>query len=229
MFDALSTTSVCPRCDTEFTPRRSNQKYCTDPCRKNATRGSRPRENAERTLRHFERSQRLVEMLYKTPPLERYGTMKHILSYVPVDSGLRNILTDPALLSERPRVDGRKNIAKAADAYTKKFFGVSISTYVRKTRNGDELDGAPVKAVTISPPVPNLRPHLSPRNVRCLHKPLASGPLEVIRQMREVAQASREDSAELADSLHLLADVKQAGVVTDADYDRIDAIVKRAA
>lgn len=232
MPDAMTNDAVCPKCSTEFTPKRTNQIYCARTCQKAATRhtarGNRSRENTDRSLRHFERSQRLFEMIFTTPPSDRLGTMQYILSFIPVDSGLRNILTDPGLLSERPRVDGRKNIAKAADAYTKKFYGVSISTYVRKARTGAELEGVPVTATEVVQPIPKLRPVLTKDNVRCIHKPLASGPLEVIRKMREVAGASRSDNPDVADSLTLLADVRQAGVVTDKDYERIDAIVNQS-
>ncbi len=141
----------CPHCASVFTPKRSNQKFCSRRCQlassRNATRGSRSEENEARKAKHFERSQRLFEMLYLAPPLERLGVMQEILSYVPTDTGLRNILTDPVLLSERPRVDGRMNIAKAASAYTQKFYGISGTTYVRKVRLGDEVDAIEVSPV----------------------------------------------------------------------------------
>lgn len=185
MLDTSTCATVCPKCNSGFTTSRTNQTFCSRPCQKaatqNAARGNRSRENTDRNLRHFERSQRLFEMIYTTPPSERLGAMQHILSFIPVDSGLRNILTDPALLSERHRVDGRKNIAKAADAYTKKFFGVSISTYVRKARAGTEFDCVLVTRTEVAQPIPKLRPVLTTDNVRCIHKPLATGPLEVIR------------------------------------------------
>ena len=85
MLDAMSIALDCPQCDTEFTPRRTNQKYCSDPCRKNATRGDRSRENEDRTIRHFERSQRLAEMIYTTPPNERLGYGGELLER-PADS-----------------------------------------------------------------------------------------------------------------------------------------------
>ncbi|WP_108483396.1 hypothetical protein [Oceaniglobus ichthyenteri] len=145
MLDAMANALVCPRCNAEFEPRRSNQKFCSRSCQKNATRGKRSQEHQDRSKHHYERSRRLFEMIYKAPPSERLGVMRHILLFVPTDTGLRNILTDPALLSKPRRADHRMNIAKAADAYTKMFFGVSISTYVRKTRNGKQLEGIPVR------------------------------------------------------------------------------------
>lgn len=136
---------LCPQCNLQFAPRRSNQKYCSDPCRKNGARGDRSTENRTRSMRHFERSQRLREALYVVPPGYRLGVMREILDQVPSDGGLRNILTDPALLSERPRADNRMNIARAASAYTEMFFGVSISTYVRKVRSGEKIEGIAIQ------------------------------------------------------------------------------------
>ena len=75
-------------------------------------------------------------MLYTTPLAHRLGMMQHILSFVPMDAGLRNILTDQDLLSEAPQVNGRKNVAKAANAYTRKFFGVSIKAYIARVKEG---------------------------------------------------------------------------------------------
>lgn len=179
MFDDVAQDAVCLKCSAEFTPKRCGQVYCTRMCQRHAARGNRTQENTHRSYSHFERSQRLFEMIYSVPPRSRLGVMQHILSFVPMDAGLRNILTDPQLLSEPPRVDGRMNIAKAADAYAKKFMGVSIATYVRKVRAGAELEGVPVRPTDMAAPIPKLRPVLTPDNVRCIYKPLPSGPLEV--------------------------------------------------
>jgi hypothetical protein len=80
-------------------------------------------------------------MIYTAPPQERLGMMKHILEFIPNDAGLRNILTDPDLHKKPPRADNRMNIAKAANAYTLKFFGLSIKRYIKAVRAGDEPEG----------------------------------------------------------------------------------------
>jgi hypothetical protein len=46
------------------------------------------------------------------------------------DGQLRSILTDPTLLGERARRDGKKNIAKAADAYCRKFWGHGVRAVI---------------------------------------------------------------------------------------------------
>lgn len=140
----------CPRCGTVFTPIRSNQRYCSRPCAKsatrNATRGNRCAENRKRSWQHYERADRLKEMIYSTPPLERLEVMKHILEFIPHDAGLRNILTDPELLMKPPRVDNRTNIAKAANAYSQKFFGLSVKRYIKAVMAGEEPEGIPLQS-----------------------------------------------------------------------------------
>ena len=139
---------TCPKCGAEFSPKRSNQQYCLPSCQKtaarHAARGSREIEYKRTNEKHFERVNRLFEMLYLVPVNERLGVMQYILSHVPSDAGLRRILTNPDLLSSPPRGDGRMNIAKAAHAYTKKFFGVSIKTYIEQARTGSLNEFHPV-------------------------------------------------------------------------------------
>ncbi|SFR39186.1 hypothetical protein SAMN04488002_1149 [Litoreibacter janthinus] len=113
---------------------------------------------------HFARATDLSRMIYSAAPFQRLGAMKDILGHVPHDSGLRRILTDPSLLKEPPRPDNRLNIAKAASAYTKKFFGVSIVTYIKQVKEGavnEEfviLRACPVAAPVREPRAPQRSP-----------------------------------------------------------------------
>ncbi len=156
MFDAVdpivmpqSDTTECPACGTSFEPKRSNQTYCSRPCQRknsrNSARGDRSAEHKQRSRNHYERASRLKEMIYSTPPQERLGVMQHILSFIPNDAGLRNIMTDLELHKEPPSADNRKNIAKAANAYTQKFFGLSIRQYVKAVQSGTMPEGIPVR------------------------------------------------------------------------------------
>lgn len=142
-------TTACPSCNTVFIPKRSNRKYCSRACQRsttrNASRGDRSNENKHRSWQHYERADRLKEMVYATPPQERLGMMKHILECIPHDAGLRNILTDPELHMQPPRRDNRLNIAKAANAYTQKFFDLSIKRYIKAVRSGEEPEGVPLR------------------------------------------------------------------------------------
>lgn len=155
MFDAVDPivmpedgTIECPGCSATFMPKRSNQNYCSRECQRrtsrNATRGNRSTENRQRSWRHYERADRLSEMIYNAPPQDRLGVMKHILDFIPHDAGLRNILTDRELHMKPPRADSRMNIAKAADAYTQKFFGLSIKRYIKTIRARQEPEGSPL-------------------------------------------------------------------------------------
>lgn len=173
-----SNTIACPACGIDFTPMRSNQRYCSRCCQSHASRGSRERENLQRSAYESERAQRLKEMLYTVPPRERLGVMRDILSYIPSDGSLRNILTRPEFLSDAPFSNGRgqMNIAKAADAYAKKFFGVSIRTYVRMARKGETPMPVEIIHSCDAPAVPNLRRKLTREDVKCWHKPLKSTP-----------------------------------------------------
>lgn len=161
MFDAVDpiamselANSECPGCGANFRPKRSNQKYCSPPCQKqasrNSSRGCRMTENRQRTELHNNRASTLTEMIYSVPPTERLGMMRYILSFVPNDAGLRSILTDPERLKAQPRPDNRLNISKAANAYTQKFFGLSIQTYVAAIQAGNEPDGIPLRNYTNS-------------------------------------------------------------------------------
>lgn len=138
----------CPGCSTAFSPKRSNQSYCSRECQRqvsrNTSRGSRSAENRERSWRHYERVHRLTEIVYASPPQERLGVMKHTLGFISHDAGLRNILTDPELHKQPPRSDGRINIAKAANAYTQTFYGLSIKRYIKAIRAGQEPEGIPL-------------------------------------------------------------------------------------
>ncbi|MFX0544762.1 hypothetical protein ACEWPL_004375 [Roseovarius sp. S1116L3] len=154
MFDAVDpivmpedSAADCPGCNAAFIPNRSNQRYCSPECQRctsrNASRGSRSDENRTRSWRHYDRAHRLTEMIYTPAPQERLGVMKHILGFIPNDAGLRNILTDRKLHMTPPRADNRMNIAKAANAYTQKFFGLSIRRYIKAVREGEEPEGIP--------------------------------------------------------------------------------------
>jgi hypothetical protein len=190
MFDMTPSNTECPACGKHFTPARTNQKYCFRFCQKKATRhaarGLRHLENFARDELEATRARDLRETLYSTPPSERLGIMKDILDAAYHDGGLRNILTRPELLSDRPfsAGRGRMNIAKAADAYCRKFLGMSVRSYVRHLRSqlDDDLSVEPLdvqievaKHKQQRGPVPQLRPKLTEKNVKCIHKALPEG------------------------------------------------------
>lgn len=163
----LSNLKSCPKCSQDFAPKRSNQKYCSDACRKNATRGSRKPEYKDRTIHHYARARDLEQMVYSVAPSERLGMMKDILEHVSHDAGLRNILNDPKLHREEPRKSGRKNLARAANAYTHKFFGLSVLTYIHRVRDEVDMKGIEVNRNEDLGPVPNIKHKIT--KPRCWH------------------------------------------------------------
>lgn len=224
---------VCPKCQTQFTPKRSNQKYCSKECQKkssrNTNRGSRTIEQKDRDRLHYDRARRFAEMVYYVPVDERLGAMKAIIdsAHWPEEElilmkklalkkkelarkkklgleveeepeekpdpellreikgarSVRNILTDPKLLKAHPSKDkglfltGRNmTISQAANAYTQKFFGVSIQTYLKKFRAGTLKKDHPVSSDLDFGSVPRLT---KSKTVKCWHKELTRHTQEV--------------------------------------------------
>lgn len=198
MFDMITSNETeCPGCGHHFVLGRSNQEYCSRGCQKkstqNASRGFRHPENFTRDELEAARARDLRDMLYTVPPGERLGIMKDILYACYHDGGLRNILTRPEMLSDSPYSAGRgrTNIAKAADAYCKKFLQMSMRSYIRHVRSQlkaksicelldfhIEVQRADQQSLG---PVPRLRPRkLTEKNVRCIHKALPKDDAEDI-------------------------------------------------
>lgn len=182
------TLNACPKCNEEFTPKRTNQQYCSSQCQKSASRntarGPRDTEHQLANAYHYSRALDLADLLYSAPIGDRLGIMKAILeAAIEHDSGLRRILTDPKLLRANPtekhlfhrRASGSfKTISQAANAYTQKFCGVSIQTYLRETRLGAAWDDYEVKRTVDHGPVPRLT---KIRKAKCWHRPLKSEPM----------------------------------------------------
>ena len=187
-----SGTTDCLACGIPFIPGRKNQEYCSRCCQKNASRGLRHLENFARDEHEAARARDLREMLYAAPPSERLGIMKYILDAAYHDGSLRNILTRPELLADRPFSAGRgqTNIAKAADAYCRKFLRMPVRSYIRRVRSliGDKPAGEPLdvhievvrdRSDQPSPygdhgPVPSLV-KLTEKNVKCIHRVIPEG------------------------------------------------------
>jgi len=139
--EAAAAKPICPGCGKAFTRKRTNQRYCTPPCQKATTRhasrgpragGSSPEVQRRNTV-HYTRARWLGHDLYLHQPSERLGFMATVIEAARARDGqLRSILTDPVLLKEQPRADGRINIAKAANAYCRKFWGQGIRAVVHR-------------------------------------------------------------------------------------------------
>lgn len=179
---------VCPKCEASFSPNRSNQKFCSRPCSKAATRntarGDRSSENKAMRTAHYDRAKWLAKRLYSAPPRERLGVMKDILEEAKdkkLGAGLRRVLSDPKLLKAHPVSERRlfhrgyeKTIAQAASAYTQMFFGVGIQTYLKQVREGALNEKHPVSPPVCHGSAPRLHPV---KKVKCWHKPLKPKPI----------------------------------------------------
>lgn len=94
---------LCPTCCQSFTPRRKDQRYCSKPCAKaatrNAARGPRVIENRRRSAAHYDRASWLSYDLNRMHPERQRALLLAILEAASgTDAPLRNILLDPALL-----------------------------------------------------------------------------------------------------------------------------------
>ena len=201
-----SALKVCPKCHTAFAAKRSNQTYCSKVCQKtasrNSARGTRKAEDRRANEEHHARAHDLFHMIYSVPVSQRLGVMQHILSHVCTDAGLRRVLTDPKLLREPPRGDGRMNVAKAANAYTKKFFGVSIKTFIEQRREGTLNEAHPVTREVDWGPVPRLKPM---RHAKCWHGAVVARDQDTQRGelARDMADAAAKRSQAMVNA-HLL-------------------------
>lgn len=138
------TPTLCPSCCNPFQPQRSNQRYCSRPCQKNASRGSRTVadswEERHRSSAHYTRALRLAYDIYTLRPDKRLGFMASLIDAARTsDAQLRSILTDPLLLSASRETPGLffrrcpssyKTISQAADSYCRKFWGHGVRAVI---------------------------------------------------------------------------------------------------
>ncbi len=108
MFDETPSLPTCPICQTEFTLKRKDQRYCGRACQKNATRGSRKAADSwdemRRVIYHQDLARRHAEHFYTIPPAERLAFVIDIIrSARTSDTRMRNVLTDPTLLWAKPK------------------------------------------------------------------------------------------------------------------------------
>lgn len=136
--------SFCARCSVQFRPRRQGQRFCARDCQRattrNSARGPRQAANAQRNRDHYSRAATLCYDINRLPPWKRLPFVSRLIAAAKDgDAKLRNILTDPSLLgADRSSGIGKLypdshdfdvlNIAKEANAYCRKRWGISIKT-----------------------------------------------------------------------------------------------------
>lgn len=122
----------CPACNAEFTPRRKNQKYCSDNCRKrksrHAARGSRKVAHSWDERRRSEmRKTRLTDLtnaLYEAPPRYRAEFLERLIAQARSNAELRRWLTRRDLLKTwYMDGTGRIGIGHSLDHYCQEVYG----------------------------------------------------------------------------------------------------------
>ncbi|WP_371156983.1 hypothetical protein [Jannaschia sp. 2305UL9-9] len=191
---------LCERCGQPFTRRRKDQRYCIPACQKkasrNAVRGARLAENAQRNRGHYDRASWLsYDVLRMSPEAQRPMIVAILEAASGPDAPLRNILLDPALLgADRMSPIGKLypdirspsalNIAKMVDAFCREEWGVG-------TRDAILDDGKPARRV-FAEPAPATEPKERPRQVEMRHiRPRAQTPSGGY-DWRKLARAMRD-------------------------------------
>lgn len=124
----------CPRCSTQFQPRRKNQMYCGRDCAKAATRNSKrsPRtikDNPSAKRTHENRAGRCKSLslyLYETPPEYRAEYLEKLIAEGRKVKELRDLVTRRHLLESwlRGKNTGHLHIAHVLDHYCQEVYGM---------------------------------------------------------------------------------------------------------
>lgn len=140
------TAVACPHCDSEFEPRRRNQKFCTEPCRKaayqlrdrvkNPKNSLNSREVRRANAERIEYLMNLTMELYATKPDERLGFLKGLVDRArDGEKALRDALTNRFFLGAKfinqPWLYLRRswaypNVAKATNKYCRKYWNAGV-------------------------------------------------------------------------------------------------------
>lgn len=136
--ETLNPHVICPKCAEAFQPKRRNQRYCSDPCRKNATRGSRKVADSWDEKRRNEtrkgRVRGLSHALYETPPIYRAEFMERLIAEARGNAELRRLVTNREMLRSWARLrgshdagdggTGRLHITHVLDYYCREVYSL---------------------------------------------------------------------------------------------------------
>jgi hypothetical protein len=135
-FDAtgMGAAICCPRCQAAFLRDRKNQRYCSQPCQKAATRNAvrGPRkvaDSAEARRIHEARKGRiggLSHALFETPPAYRAAFLQRLIVEGRSNAELRRLVTVRALLRSwvRDEGTGRLHIAHVLNHFCQEVYGL---------------------------------------------------------------------------------------------------------
>lgn len=151
-------TLICSVCNDTFTKKRTNQRYCSTKCQKNASRTCRRRENAKRSEDHYHRASWLLHDLTRMTKDKRTHLIQGLLEAASGShAATRNMLLDPRLLgAEKGSMLGKlpkdslnrdkPNIAKIVNRYCQESYGCTVKDAILD-------DGKPAYRKFIGDPV----------------------------------------------------------------------------
>lgn len=124
----------CAKCATSFSPRRKDQRFCSKPCAKaatrNASRGTRELEFSVTARRTHEvrkgRIKGLSHGLYETPPAYRSDYLQRLIAEGRGNAELRRLVTVRDLLRSwgRDEGTGRLHIVHILDHFCQEVYGM---------------------------------------------------------------------------------------------------------
>lgn len=125
----MSPTKLCPKCNGQFSPKRTNQKYCSDKCRKNGTRQDRSGEYRREAKRVAERIHDLTDAYVRNHIHETRHKFLADLIQAAID-GNRDVRR--ALFSQKALKDvgSYPSIGMEADWACRKAFGKRVAAFL---------------------------------------------------------------------------------------------------
>lgn len=141
--------AICPACKVQFAARRTNQKYCSDNCRKayyqakDRAKNPKNSQNSKWVKRanteFFDRAMRYSEELYSIPPDQRLNFINSLVEQARAGNvKLRQMLSHKILLNASPEEENYfwrqchayPNIAQVANNYCRKSWGANVRQVV---------------------------------------------------------------------------------------------------
>lgn len=151
----------CPVCNTMFAQVKSNKKYCSRKCQKNASSKATPTkkvrirtlENLHRNRDHYERCMWLTYDLFRTPEPNRSIMIQKLLEAASGDNAkIRNILLDPQLLGAEkhdPRGRSRHDCKIGVSNIAKQVYQFCMNNYGCSTKECILDDGKPARRLFV--------------------------------------------------------------------------------
>lgn len=150
------TPKPCPKCNIQFTPRRTNQTYCSSRCQKNASRQDRSGEYAQEGTRDAERIHDLTDAYVRNhrPEARPQFIANLIQAAIHGNRNVRRALSYRGTLRDE---DGGRypSIGQEADRVCLKVFGKSVAAFLQGHASFDPKKLASLNEYSPPPPKPD--------------------------------------------------------------------------